>query len=162
MGAPSEMTIGHVHLRVADLERAVAFYRDVIGLEVMQRYGDRAAFLSAGGYHHHIGLNTWQSLGGTPPPKGHTGLYHTAFLFPDRAALGAAIKRALGAGIEISGAADHGVSEAVYLDDPDGNGVELYRDRPQAEWPRDTEGALAMINAPLDVAALVAEAAPAG
>lgn len=159
MSAPSEMKIGHVHLRVANLERAVAFYRDVIGLQVMQRHGDQAAFLSAGGYHHHIGLNTWESLGGAPAPRGSTGLYHTAFLFPDRASLGAVVRRAVEAGVPIRGAADHGVSEAVYLDDPDGNGVELYRDRDAADWPRDAQGALAMANRRLDVAALMAEAA---
>ncbi|MEL7115158.1 MAG: VOC family protein [Pseudomonadota bacterium] len=157
--APAGTRIGHVHLRVADLDRAIAFYRDVIGLEVMQRYGRQAAFLSAGGYHHHIGLNTWDSLGGAPAPKGHTGLYHTAFLFPDRAALGAAINRAVAAGFALSGAADHGVSQAVYLDDPDGNGVELYWDKPEADWPRKPDGQLAIYNAPLDVAAIQAEAA---
>jgi catechol 2,3-dioxygenase len=151
--------VGHVHLKVADLERAIAFYQGVLGFDVMQQYGPQAAFLSAGGYHHHIGLNTWESAGGTPPPPGHTGLYHTAFLFPDRASLGAAIRRVVDAGIPLDGAADHGVSEAVYLTDPDGNGVELYRDRPEAEWPRDANGKLAMVNKRLDVAALIAEAA---
>lgn len=151
--------VGHVHLKVADLDRSIAFYSDVLGFELQQRYGRGAAFLSAGGYHHHIGLNTWESQGATPPPPGHTGLYHVAFVFADRAALGAAIARVLQAGIALDGAADHGVSEAVYLRDPDGNGVELYRDRDEADWPRDTDGNLAMVNAPLDVAALVAEAA---
>lgn len=155
---PPETRVGHVHLKVADLERAIAFYSGILGFEVTQRYGPNAAFLSAGGYHHHIGLNTWNSAGGTPPPRGHTGLYHTAFLFPDRRSLGAAVKRVLDAGVALVGAADHGVSEAVYLSDPDGNGVELYCDRPEADWPRDGEGRLAMINGPLDVAALVAEA----
>ncbi|SFP88025.1 VOC family protein [Tranquillimonas alkanivorans] len=155
---PPETRVGHVHLKVADLERAIAFYSGILGFEVTQRYGPNAAFLSAGGYHHHIGLNTWDSAGGTPPPRGHTGLYHTAFLFPDRRSLGAAVKRVLDAGVALVGAADHGVSEAVYLSDPDGNGVELYCDRPEADWPRDGEGRLAMINGPLDVAALVAEA----
>jgi catechol 2,3-dioxygenase len=146
-----------VHLKVANLDRAIAFYRDVVGFAVTQRLGDQAAFLGAGGYHHHIGLNTWDSLGGTPPAQGHTGLYHTAILFPDRASLGAAVGRVLAAGIALDGAADHGVSEAVYLRDPDGNGVELYRDRAPADWPRDADGALKMVNARLDVAALLAE-----
>ncbi len=149
--------IGHVHLKVADLDRAIGFYSGVLGFEITQKYGSRAAFLSAGGYHHHIGLNTWESLGGTPPPPGHTGLYHTAFLYPDRATLGGAIRRVMQAGIPLDGAADHGVSEAVYLRDPDGNGVELYRDKPQVDWPRDPKGTLAMVNDPLDVAALIAE-----
>ncbi|MEO1490709.1 MAG: VOC family protein [Pseudomonadota bacterium] len=150
--------VGHVHLRVADLDRAIAFYSGVLGFDVMQRYGDQAAFLSADGYHHHIGLNTWESRGGTPPPAGHTGLYHTAFLFPTRAALGAALGRVVAAGVPITGKADHGVSEAVYFDDPDGNGVELYRDKPQTEWPVDANGHLAMVNAPLDLDAILAEA----
>lgn len=154
---PSGTCVGHVHLKVSDLERAIAFYSGVLGFVVTQRYGKGAAFLGAGGYHHHIGLNTWESAGGTPPPPGHTGLYHSAFLFPDRAALGAAIKRVLAAGIALDGAADHGVSEAVYLRDPDGNGVELYRDRAPDDWPRDAEGNLQMMNAPLDVQALMAE-----
>lgn len=150
--------IGHVHLKVADLDRAIGFYSGVLGFEVTQRYGPQAAFLSAGGYHHHIGLNTWESAGGTPPPPGHTGLYHTAILYPDRVALADALRRVLRAGIDIDGAADHGVSEAIYLRDPDGNGVELYRDRPEAEWPRDTSGQLAMVNARLDLEALLREA----
>lgn len=150
--------IGHVHLRVSDLDRAVAFYRDILGFEVTQRYGDQAAFLSAGGYHHHIGLNTWQSRGGSAPPEGHTGLYHAAFLYPDRASLGAVIKRVVAAGIPLDGAADHGVSEAVYLRDPDENGVEVYRDRPERDWPRAPEGKLLMVNDRLDVAALMDEA----
>ncbi|GGL96062.1 glyoxalase [Pseudooceanicola nanhaiensis] len=153
-----EARIGHVHLKVADLERAIAFYSGVLGFELQQRYGPQAAFLSAGGYHHHIGLNTWESKGGTPAPRGHTGLYHTAFLYPDRAQLADALARVLAAGIPLDGAADHGVSEALYLRDPDGNGVELYRDRPEAEWPRDESGALRMVNAPLDLEALLAEA----
>ena len=152
--------IGHVHLKVADLDRAVAFYSGVLGFDVMQR-SDSAAFLSAGGYHHHIGLNTWESKGGTPPPKGHTGLYHTAFLYPDRASLGDAVRRMLEAGIAIEGAADHGVSEAIYFDDPDGNGVEIYRDRAPEDWPRAADGSLAMINAKLDLDALFAEATAA-
>lgn len=158
--APEDLGIGHVHLRVADLDRAIAFYSGVLGLDVMQRSGNGAAFLSAGGYHHHIGLNTWESAGATPPPPGHTGLYHTAFRYPDRARFAAAVARVLAAGVRLTGRADHGVSEAVYLNDPDGNGVELMWDRPRAAWPRDAEGRLAMVNAPLDVDALVAEAAP--
>ena len=150
--------IGHVHLKVSNLERAIAFYRDVMGFTVEQRYGDQAAFLSAGGYHHHIGLNTWESLGGTPAPHGHTGLYHTAFLYPDRASLGAALRQALTAGVEIDGAADHGVSEAIYFRDPDGNGIEIYRDRAPEDWPRDSAGQLAMVNKRLDLNALLAEA----
>jgi catechol 2,3-dioxygenase len=143
--------IGHVHLKVADLERALGFYRDVLGFELMQRYGDQAAFISAGGYHHHIGLNTWESKGGHPPAPGTTGLFHTAILYPTRAALADALHRVLQAGIELDGASDHGVSEALYLRDPDQNGVELYRDRPQAEWPRDANGALAMFTRRLDL-----------
>lgn len=149
--------IGHAHLKVADLERAVAFYRDVIGMRVVQYYGRQAAFLSFDDYHHHLGLNTWESAGGTPPPKGHTGLFHVAFVFPDRASLGQVIDRVYKAGYQLSGASDHGVSEAVYLDDPDGNGVELYRDRPQAEWPWSDDGSLDIFNRPLDVAALIEE-----
>lgn len=156
--APPETRIGHVHLKVSDLERAIAFYRDIVGLELTQRYGNQAAFLSAGGYHHHIGLNTWESAGGTPPPPGHTGLYHTAIVYPDRRSLGQAVARALAAGIPLEGASDHGVSEAVYLRDPDDNGVELYRDRPREDWPRNADGSLAMVTAPLDLAALLAEA----
>lgn len=151
--------IGHVHLKVSDLDKAIAFYSGVLGYGLTQRYGSQAAFLAAGEYHHHIGLNTWESKGGPAPAPGTTGLYHTAFLYPDRASLGAAIKSVLEAGIRLDGAADHGVSEAVYLRDPDGNGVELYRDKDMSEWPRDATGALEMYNAPLDVAALVAEAA---
>ncbi|MFN3971199.1 MAG: VOC family protein [Gemmobacter sp.] len=155
---PANTRVGHVHLKVADLDRAIAFYAGVLGFEVTQRFSPQAAFLSAGGYHHHIGLNTWDSAGASPPPPGHTGLYHTAFLFPDRASLGAVLRRVVAAGIPIDGAADHGVSEAVYLRDPDQNGVELYRDRAPEDWPRDAEGGLAMFNAPLDLAALMAEA----
>ncbi|MBY5989684.1 VOC family protein [Roseovarius atlanticus] len=153
-----ETRIGHVHLRVSDLERAISFYSGVLGFELQQRFGTEAAFLSAGGYHHHIGLNTWDSKGGTPPPPGHTGLYHTAFLYPDRTALAQVLKRVLKAGIPLEGAADHGVSEAVYLSDPDGNGVELYRDRAPEDWPRDAQGNLKMVNSRLDVEALLAEA----
>lgn len=151
--------VGHVHLRVADLDRAVAFYRDVLGFEEQQRFGDQAAFLGAGGYHHHIGLNTWDSKDSPPAPKGHTGLYHSAFLYPDRKSLGAVIKRVLAAGYTLTGAADHGVSKAVYLDDPDGNGVELYCDRAPQDWPRDADGKLKMVNDRLDVEAIIAEAA---
>ena len=155
---PAGTRIGHVHLKVADLQRALDFYVGVLGFDLIQMYGDQAAFVSAGGYHHHIGLNTWDSKGGSAAPAGHTGLYHTAFLFPDRASLGAALKRVLASGTEMTGAADHGVSEAVYFNDPDGNGVELYRDRAEADWPRHADGSLAMSNARLDVAALLAEA----
>lgn len=150
--------IGHVHLKVADLDRSLAFYRDVLGFEVTQRYGDQAVFLSAGGYHHHIGLNTLESRGGRPPAPGTTGLYHTAILYPDRAALADALRRLVEAGIRLDGASDHGVSEALYLSDPDGNGVELYRDRPEAEWPRNADGTLAMVTKRLDLNALLAEA----
>jgi catechol 2,3-dioxygenase len=150
--------IGHVHLKVADLERALGFYVGVLGFELQQRLGDGAAFISAGGYHHHIGLNTWESLGGSRPPPGSTGLYHTAIRYPDRAALADALRRVVEARIPLSGASDHGVSEAIYLDDPDGNGVELYRDRPQDEWPRDPAGGVAMVSIPLDLNALLAEA----
>lgn len=150
--------IGHVHLKVADLERALAFYHGVLGFEITQRYGTQAAFLSAGGYHHHIGLNTWESRSGSAPAPGTTGLYHVAILYPDRAALADALRRLVDAGYPLDGASDHGVSEALYLRDPDGNGVELYRDRPEAEWPRDASGALAMTTGPLDVRALLAEA----
>lgn len=150
------MGIGHVHLKVSDLDRSIAFYRDVIGLDLQQRFGPGAAFLSAGGYHHHLGLNTWESRGGTRPPRGTTGLYHVAFLYPTRAALARAVAQVGTAGVSLMGAADHGVSEAVYLDDPDGNGIELYWDRPQADWPRDAGGILEMTNAPLDMAGLLA------
>lgn len=148
--------IGHVHLKVADLERAVGFYRDVLGFMVTQYFGRQAAFLSAGGYHHHIGLNTWESAGGAPPPAGRTGLYHLAILYPTRAELAEALRRVLAAKIPLDGAADHGVSEALYLRDPDENGVELYWDRPQEEWPRDAEGGLAMFTRALDVEGLLA------
>lgn len=153
-----ETRIGHVHLKVADLDRAIGFYSGVLGFPVQQRWGANAAFLGAGGYHHHIALNTWDSLGGTPAPKGHTGLYHAAILYPDRAQLADALRRVLAAGLSLDGAADHGVSEALYLRDPDGNGVELYRDRPQKDWPRDPDGQLLMTNSPLDLDALLAEA----
>jgi len=147
--------VGHVHLKVADLERAIGFYRDVLGFEVTQRLGGSAAFLSAGGYHHHVGLNTWESLGGEAPPPGTTGLYHAAFLFPTRATLAAVLRRVLDAGLDLDGAADHGVSEALYLRDPDGNGVELYCDRPPEEWPRGEDGELRMYTRPLDIHGLL-------
>jgi catechol 2,3-dioxygenase len=151
--------IGHVHLKVSDIDRALAFYRDVLGFEVTQRFGDDAAFLSAGGYHHHLGLNTWESRGGSAPPPGTTGLYHVAIRYPDRATLGDALQRLVEAGVPVSGATDHGVSEAIYLSDPDGNGIELYRDRPREEWPRAQDGeGVAMFNAPLDLQALLAAA----
>ena len=152
---PAAATIGHVHLKVADLERSIAFYRDVLGFELTQRYGRQAAFLSAGGYHHHIGLNTWESQGGSPPPPGTTGLYHVAILYPTRAALGDALRRLVAAGVSLDGASDHGVSEALYLRDPDQNGVELYWDRPQADWPRNPDGSLAMVTQRLDLASLL-------
>jgi len=148
--------IGHVHLKVADLERSLDFYGDVLGFEVMQRLGDSAAFISAGGCHHHIGLNTWESKGGSPPPPGTTGLFHLAVRYPTRATLADAVRRVLAAGVPLTGASDHGVSEAIYLDDPDGNGVELYRDRPREEWPRaDGEDGAAMFTAPLDLRELL-------
>ena len=143
--------IGHVHLKVADLDRALAFYCGVLGFEVMQRYGPQAAFISAGGYHHHIGLNTWESAGGRPPAPGTTGLYHVAILYPTRAKLADALRRVIEAGIPLDGASDHGVSEALYLRDPDENGVELYRDRPGEEWPRNADGSLAMFTRRLDL-----------
>jgi len=149
--------IGHVHLKVADLDRALAFYQGVLGFDLMQRLG-AAAFLSAGGYHHHIGLNTWESQGGSPPAPGTTGLYHIAIRYPDRRTLADALLRLQRAGIPLDGASDHGVSEALYLRDPDGNGVELYRDRPQSEWPRSPDGELKMVSRPLDLRSLLAEA----
>ena len=149
--------IGHVHLKVADLDRALAFYQGVLGFDLMQRLG-AAAFLSAGGYHHHIGLNTWESQGGSPPAPGTTGLYHVAIRYPDRRTLANALQRLQRAGIPLDGASDHGVSEALYLRDPDGNGVELYRDRPQSEWPRSPDGELKMVSRPLDLRSLLAEA----
>lgn len=153
-----DVRIGHVHLKVANLDRALAFYQGVLGLELTQRFGTQAAFLSAGGYHHHIGLNTWESLGGEPPPAGHTGLYHLALLYPARAALGDALQRLMKAGIPLDGAADHGVSEALYLRDPDNNGVELYWDRPQDQWPRTADGGVAMYTRALDLGSLLAAA----
>lgn len=152
-----QVRIGHVHLKVADLDRALGFYCGVLGFELQQKFGTQAAFISAGGYHHHIGLNTWESKGGSPPPPHSTGLYHTAILYPDRVQLADALRRVLAAGIELDGAADHGVSEAIYLRDPDQNGVELYRDRPQNEWPRDAKGELAMFSHALDMDSLLKE-----
>lgn len=149
--------IGHVHLKVADLDRAIEFYSGVLGFELQQKYGSQAAFVSAGGYHHHIGLNTWESRGGTPPPPGHTGLYHTAILYPTRKDLADALRRLMAAGIALDGASDHGVSQALYLRDPDGNGVELYWDRPREEWPLDADGGIAMVTERLDLDALLAE-----
>ena len=152
--------IGHVHLKVADIDRSLAFYRDVLGFEVTQRYGRNAVFLSAGGYHHHIGINTWQSAGGQPPPPGTTGLFHVAILYPTRAQLGDALKRLIAAKVPLDGASDHGVSEALYLRDPDQNGVELYWDRDPSQWPREADGSLAMVTEPLDLQSLL-EAAEA-
>jgi len=149
--------IGHVHLKVADIDRALTFYCGVLGFELQVRLGDQAAFISAGGYHHHIGLNTWESRGGSPPPRGTTGLYHTAIRYPTRETLANALRRVLEAGIPLQGASDHGVSEAIYLRDPDGNGVELYRDRPKEEWPRTPDGELAMFTDPLDLGGLLDE-----
>ncbi|MGB3247459.1 MAG: VOC family protein [Sulfitobacter sp.] len=161
--APIGTRIGHVHLRVADLDRALAFYEGVLGFYLQARIGNSAAFLGARMqeseiYHHHIGLNTWHSRGGTPAPSGHTGLYHAAILYPDRPALATVARRVLDAGIPLIGATDHGISEAIYLDDPDGNGIELYRDRPHTEWPRNAQGDLIMNLQPLDVARLLTEA----
>ncbi len=151
--------IGHVHLKVADIDRSLGFYRDVLGFELKQRMGDQAAFIAAGDYHHHIGLNTWESRGGSPPAPGTTGLFHVAIRYPSRAALAKALKRLVENSIPITGASDHGVSEAIYLNDPDGNGIELYRDRPEKEWPRAADGkGVAMISQPLDLEALLAEA----
>ena len=153
----SQARIGHVHLKVSDLERAVTFYRDVLGFQVMQRMGSQAAFLSAGGYHHHIGLNTWESRGGSPPPVHATGLFHAAILYPTRAALARALLRVLKAGVQIDGASDHGVSEAIYLHDPDHNGLELYWDRPREQWPRSPDGGVAMFTRRLDIDDLLTE-----
>jgi catechol 2,3-dioxygenase len=157
MAIDPRVDIGHVHLKVADLDRALAFYRDVLGFDEQQRMGDQAAFVSAGGYHHHIGLNTWESAGAPPPPRRSTGLYHVAIRYPDRRTLADAVRRVVDAGIPLDGASDHGVSEAIYLRDPDDNGIELYRDRPQEEWPRAADGELSMTLAPLDVNALLRE-----
>ena len=154
------VTIGHVHLKVADLDRALAFYCGVLGFELRQTLGRSAAFIAAGGYHHHLGLNIWESKGGSPPPPGTTGLYHAAILYPDRATLADALRRLIAARHPLDGASDHGVSEALYLRDPDGNGLELYRDRPRAEWPLDSNGGLMMISDPLDLELLLSEAPP--
>ena len=153
--------IGHVHLKVSDLDRALAFWSGVLGFDVMARMGDEAAFISAGGYHHHIGLNTWESSGGSPPQHGTTGLYHVAIRYPDRKTLADALRRVLAADVSITGASDHGVSEAIYLHDPDDNGVELYRDRPKEEWPRTPDGEFTMYSQPFDLEALLAETADA-
>ncbi|MEP6892781.1 MAG: VOC family protein [Gaiellaceae bacterium] len=157
MSIDPRVDIGHVHLKVADLDRALAFWVDVLGFELQTRLGNQAAFISAGGYHHHIGLNTWESSGGSPPPRGTTGLYHVAVRYPDRATLADALRRVTSAGVPLEGATDHAVSEAIYLRDPDGNGIELYRDRPQEEWPKRDNGELAMTNAPFDLQALLDE-----
>ncbi len=157
MAIDAGVRIGHTHLKVADLERSLLFYHSVLGFDITQRAGNSAAFLSAGGYHHHIALNTWQSLGGTPPPPGSTGLFHLAIVYPTRAALADALRRLLTAGITLDGASDHGVSEALYLRDPDDNGVELYWDRPREEWPVNPDGSLAMFNRHLDLPGLLAE-----
>ena len=157
MSIDAGVRIGHVHLKVADLERAISFYHGVLGFDVVQRLGDAAAFLSAGGYHHHIGLNTWESLDGNPPAPGTTGLYHTAVLYPNRASLADAFRRVVAAGIDLDGAADHGVSESLYLRDPDDNGVELYCDKPKEVWPRHPDGTLAMYTRPLELEKLLAE-----
>ncbi len=163
MAIDPRVDIGHVHLKVADLERALEFYEGVLGMEVQARYGEQAAFVSAGGYHHHIGLNTWESEGGSPPPRGTTGLYHVAIRYPDRSTLADALRRVVGAGIPLEGASDHGVSEAIYLRDYDGNGVELYRDRPVEDWPRPDEGGgVAMFTKPFDLQALLDENPPEG
>ncbi len=157
-----DVRVGHIHLKVADLERAVAFYHGALGFDIVQRLGSHAAFLSAGGYHHHIGLNTWHSKGAPPAAVRSAGLYHVAFLYPTRGALADALRRLIKAGIELDGAADHGVSEALYLSDPDGNGVELYWDKPESDWPRDAEGNLAMVTDPLDMDRLLSSVANQG
>ena len=159
MAIDPRVDIGHVHLKVADVDRSLAFYRDVLGFEVQQRWGRDAAFISAGGYHHHIGLNSWESRGGSPPPPGHTGLYHVAIRYPTRPALADALRRLVEAQVSLSGASDHGVSIALYLNDPDGNGLELYWDRPEEEWPRPPDGrGVAMMSEPVDLQGLLAEA----
>ena len=155
---PAGTRIGHVHLKVSDIQRALDFYCGVLGFDLQQMFGKQAAFISAGGYHHHIGLNTWQSRGGSPSPPGHTGLFHLAIRYPDRATLADALRRLVEAGVPLSGASDHGVSEAIYLADPDGNGIELYRDRPVEEWPRHEDGSVTIMTIPLDLNALLAEA----
>jgi catechol 2,3-dioxygenase len=153
-----EVRIGHIHLKVSDIQRALGFYCDVLGFQLTQKFGEQAAFVSAGGYHHHIGLNTWESKDGFSPPPGCTGLYHAAILFPDRQSLAQTTKRILEAGIPLTGVSDHGVSEAIYLNDPDGNGLELYRDKPKAEWPLNADGSLNMHTARLDLDLLLSEA----
>jgi catechol 2,3-dioxygenase len=157
MAIDPRVDIGHVHLKVSDIDRSLAFWRDVLGFDVMTRIGDQAAFISAGGYHHHIGLNTWESKDAGPPPRRHTGLYHVAVRYPDRATLADAVRRVIAAGIPLQGASDHGVSEAIYLSDPDGNGVELYRDRPREEWPTDEDGNFTMFTKPLDLDELLTQ-----
>ena len=157
MAIDPRVDIGHVHLKVSDIDRSLAFWRDVLGFEVMARMGDQAAFISAGGYHHHIGLNTWESKGAGPPPRNATGLFHVAVRYPDRASLADAVRRVTAAGIPLDGASDHGVSEAIYLSDPDGNGVELYRDRPRDEWPKDEDGNFTMFTKRLDLDDLLAQ-----
>jgi len=157
---PAQADIGHVHLKVADLEVAIGFYRDVLGFELTSRFGDEAAFLSAGGYHHHLGLNTWESRGGSRPPREATGLYHFAIRYPDRRALAVALRRVMGAGVHLRGAADHGVSQSIYLADPDGNGIELTIDTPRDTWRRLPDGGIDMVTEPLDLRALLEEAAP--
>lgn len=155
--APDGTTVGHIHLKVTDLDRALEFYRDLLGFELTTMYGDQAAFLSAGGYHHHIGLNTWHSKGGSPAPQRAAGLYHTAFLYPTRKDLAKIVRRLIDYDFPISGASDHGVSEAIYLNDPDGNGVELYHDRPKAEWNYRDDGSIEMVTEPLDLQGLLQE-----
>ncbi len=157
MSIHPETKIGHIHLKVSNIDKSLSFYCDILGFEVSQRIGDQAAFISAGSYHHHIGLNTWESRDGTPPPNGHTGLYHTAILFPNRLELAKALKKLIDEKYPLQGAADHGVSEAIYLADPDGNGVELYSDKPRDEWPRKQNGELDMVTLPLDIDGLLAE-----
>lgn len=154
---PAQTRIGHIHLKVSDLDKALAFYHGLLGFEIMQRYGTQAAFVSAGGYHHHIGLNTWYSKNAPPAPQRAAGLFHTAILYPTRKDLAIALKRLIDAGYPLTGASDHGVSEALYLDDPDGNGVELYWDRPREKWPADAEGNLQMVTEPLDLEGLLRE-----
>lgn len=154
---PKDTRIGHVHLKVADIDRSLKFYQGLLGFQIEQRYGSQAVFISAGGYHHHIGLNTWHSKNGPPAPQNSTGLYHTAIVYPTRKDLAVVLKRLLDAGYPLTGMSDHGVSEAIYLNDPDGNGVELYWDRPKDQWPKDEKGGLSMVTEPLDIKGLLAE-----
>jgi catechol 2,3-dioxygenase len=156
--AHKDTQVGHIHLTVSDLDRSLAFYRDLLGFEISARYGDSAVFLSAGGYHHHIGLNTWSGKGATPAPKGHTGMYHVAFLYPSRLELAKVLKKLMNEKYPIDGSADHGVSEAIYLRDPDGNGIEIYADRPRDEWPKDAKGNMTMYTRPLDIQGLMEQA----